>query len=122
MGDLERMASAAAVGMMGGNGGAVSSSSWFQIKNRRKKNNKDNMGRDRVRIFCASSYSSSSSSSVMDPYKTLKIQPGASESEVKKAFRQLALQVQYIFLFLLLEFLGGFPFLNCFLLCSWLVS
>ncbi|KAI9398448.1 hypothetical protein POPTR_003G183700v4 [Populus trichocarpa] len=86
------MASAAAVGMMGGNGGAVSSSSWFQIKNRRKKNNKDNMGRDRVRTFCASSYSSSSSSSVMDPYKTLKIQPGASESEVKKAFRQLALQ------------------------------
>jgi hypothetical protein len=121
VGDLERMASAAAVGMMGGNGGAVSSSSWFQIKNRRKKNNKDNMGRDRVRIFCASSYSSSSSS-VMDPYKTLKIQPGASESEVKKAFRQLALQVQYIFLFLLLEFLGGFLFLNCFLLCSWLVS
>ncbi|KAH8512753.1 hypothetical protein H0E87_006162 [Populus deltoides] len=45
VGDLERMASAAAVGMMGGNGGA-----------------------------------------------TLKIQPGASESEVKKAFRQLALQ------------------------------
>ncbi|KAJ6704962.1 HEAT SHOCK PROTEIN BINDING PROTEIN [Salix purpurea] len=86
------MASAAAVGMMGGNGGAVSSSSWFQIKNKRKKNNNnDKTGRDRVRLFCVSSYSSSSSS-VMDPYKTLKIQPGASESEVKKAFRQLALQ------------------------------
>ena len=28
----------------------------------------------------------------MDPYKTLRIQPGSSESEVKKAFRQLALQ------------------------------
>ncbi|MGR2462715.1 J domain-containing protein, partial [Salmonella enterica] len=28
----------------------------------------------------------------MDPYKTLKIQPGASETEVRKAFRQLALQ------------------------------
>ncbi|KAK4566115.1 hypothetical protein RGQ29_002354 [Quercus rubra] len=33
-----------------------------------------------------------SASSVIDPYKTLKIQPGASESDVKKAFRQLALQ------------------------------
>ncbi|KAI3677925.1 hypothetical protein L6452_37199 [Arctium lappa] len=27
-----------------------------------------------------------------DPYKTLRIHPGASESEVKKAFRQLALK------------------------------
>ncbi|KAF2321546.1 hypothetical protein GH714_000367 [Hevea brasiliensis] len=59
--------------------------SWFQIKKRRKNNN--NMRGDRVRFLCVSS-----SSSVMDPYKTLRIQPGASESEVKKAFRQLALQ------------------------------
>ena len=48
------------------------------------------MGRDGVRFFTAASYSSPS---VMDPYKTLRIQPDASESEVKKAFRQLALQV-----------------------------
>ncbi|XP_068653333.1 chaperone protein dnaJ 8, chloroplastic-like [Aristolochia californica] len=33
-----------------------------------------------------------SSSSLMDQYKTLRIQPGASEKEVKHAFRQLALQ------------------------------
>ncbi|XP_068648971.1 chaperone protein dnaJ 8, chloroplastic-like [Aristolochia californica] len=32
-----------------------------------------------------------SSSSLMDQYKTLRIQPGASEKEVKQAFRQLAL-------------------------------
>ncbi|KAF9617331.1 hypothetical protein IFM89_035312 [Coptis chinensis] len=31
-------------------------------------------------------------SSLTDQYRTLKIQPGASESEVKKAFRSLALQ------------------------------
>ncbi|EEF49240.1 chaperone protein dnaJ 8, chloroplastic [Ricinus communis] len=74
----------ASVGMIGGNGCAGSSSSWFQIKNRKKKNQ---MARDRVKFFCVSS-----SSAVMDPYKTLRIQPGASESEVKKAFRQLALQ------------------------------
>ncbi|OAY37020.1 chaperone protein dnaJ 8, chloroplastic [Manihot esculenta] len=76
----------ASVGMIGGNGCVGSSSAWFQIKNRRKKNN--HMGRERTRSFRVSS----SSSSVMDPYKTLRIQPGASESEVKKAFRQLALQ------------------------------
>ncbi|XP_020572627.1 chaperone protein dnaJ 8, chloroplastic [Phalaenopsis equestris] len=29
---------------------------------------------------------------LMDQYRTLRIQPGASEKEVKKAFRQLALQ------------------------------
>lgn len=83
---FENMASAS-VGMIGGNGCVGSSSAWFQIKNRRKKNN--HMGRERTRSFRVSS----SSSSVMDPYKTLRIQPGASESEVKKAFRQLALQV-----------------------------
>ncbi|KAF5946590.1 hypothetical protein HYC85_016818 [Camellia sinensis] len=43
---------------------------------------------DRVRV-CTASYPASSA--VTDPYKTLRIQPGASESEVKKAFRQLAL-------------------------------
>ncbi|XP_065868383.1 chaperone protein dnaJ 8, chloroplastic [Euphorbia lathyris] len=78
----------ASVGMIGGNGCAGSSTSWFQMKNRKKKNN--NLVKDGVKFFCVSS--SSSPSYVADPYKTLRIQPGASESEVKKAFRQLALQ------------------------------
>ncbi|GMI81981.1 hypothetical protein HRI_001867400 [Hibiscus trionum] len=68
---------ASAIGMMGGKG----CSSWMQAK---EKGKKKTGSRDRV---CCSY-----SSSVMDPYKTLRIQPGASESEVKKAFRQLALQ------------------------------
>ncbi|KAB2612710.1 chaperone protein dnaJ 8 [Pyrus ussuriensis x Pyrus communis] len=66
-------------GVIGGNG-----SSWnlFKDKARKKKvvnNNK------RVMVSCVAS-------SVIDPYRTLKIQPGASESEVRKAFRQLALK------------------------------
>ncbi|KAJ1410021.1 DnaJ domain containing protein [Sesbania bispinosa] len=71
---------AAAAGVVGGNG---SSASWMQFKSRERKQNKVN----KARICC-----SYSSSSVMDPYKTLRIQPGASESEVRKAFRQLALK------------------------------
>ncbi|XP_073042251.1 chaperone protein dnaJ 8, chloroplastic [Primulina eburnea] len=39
------------------------------------------------RVSCVSS-----SAAVSDSYKTLRIHPGASQSEVKKAFRQLALQ------------------------------
>lgn len=35
----------------------------------------------------------SMSGSLAKQYRTLRIQPGASENEVKKAFRQLALQV-----------------------------
>ncbi|KAL5756640.1 hypothetical protein ACOSQ2_021386 [Xanthoceras sorbifolium] len=70
-------------GMIGLNGSSCSSSSWIQFKNNNKKKRIN-----RVRVIC----SSSSSSSLIDPYKTLRIQPGASESEVKKAFRQLALQ------------------------------
>ncbi|GMI91930.1 translocon at the outer envelope membrane of chloroplasts 12, DNA J protein C22 [Hibiscus trionum] len=70
---------ASAIGIMGGKG----CSSWMQMKEKGKKKEKT---ANRVRVCC------SSSSSVMDPYKTLRIQPGASESEVKKAFRQLALQ------------------------------
>ncbi|KAK8581325.1 hypothetical protein V6N13_144354 [Hibiscus sabdariffa] len=68
---------ASAMGMKG-------CSSWVQVKEKRKKKT---ASRCRGRVCC-----SYSSSSVMDPYKTLRIQPGASESEVKKAFRQLALQ------------------------------
>ncbi|KAL9460043.1 hypothetical protein AB3S75_003273 [Citrus x aurantiifolia] len=78
---------ASVAGTIGANGSSGSSSSWTQLKNMKK--NKMMMGR--VKVICSASYSSSSSS-VMDPYKTLRIQPGASESEVKKAFRQLALQ------------------------------
>ncbi|KAL5574439.1 hypothetical protein UlMin_016138 [Ulmus minor] len=72
---------AATAGIIGGNG-----SSWIHLKDKTMK--KKMMKRVK---FCSASYSSPSSS-VMDPYKTLRIQPGASESEVKKAFRQLALQ------------------------------
>lgn len=64
----------AASGMVRSNG--------FQFKSSKKKNMVS-----RMRVSCSSSVS------MVDPYKTLKIQPGASESEVKKAFRQLALQV-----------------------------
>ncbi|KAK7845002.1 chaperone protein dnaJ 8, chloroplastic [Quercus suber] len=72
---------AAAAGIIGGNGcSSSSSSSWFKLRDRQRKKKIAN----RV-MFC-------SASSVIDPYKTLKIQPGASESDVKKAFRQLALQ------------------------------
>ncbi|TXG69467.1 hypothetical protein EZV62_004402 [Acer yangbiense] len=73
---------ASVAGMIGSNGSSCSSSSWIQFKNMKKKRNSST----RVMVSC------SSASSVMDPYKTLRIQPGASESEVKKAFRQLALQ------------------------------
>ena len=80
---------AATDGLMGRNG-----SSWIQVKekNSSKKRNPSN----RVGV-CRAAYSS-----VMDPYKTLRIEPGASESEVKKAFRQLALQVRYLIFFFLL--------------------
>ncbi|CAL5361632.1 unnamed protein product [Camellia sinensis] len=75
---------ASVAGMIGRGCG---SSSWIQLKNSKKK--KAMRKNDRVRV-CTASYSASSA--VTDPYKTLRIQPGASESEVKKAFRQLALQ------------------------------
>lgn len=74
---------ASVAGMIGRGCG---SSSWIQLKNSKKK--KAMRKNDRVRV-CIASYSASA---VTDPYKTLRIQPGASESEVKKAFRQLALQ------------------------------
>nr|XP_008342818.2 chaperone protein dnaJ 8, chloroplastic [Malus domestica] len=67
-------------GLIGGSG-----SSWNLLKEnkaRRKKMVNDKRGM----VSCVAS------SSVMDPYRTLKIQPGASESEVRKAFRQLALK------------------------------
>ncbi|KAL2479039.1 Chaperone protein dnaJ 8 [Forsythia ovata] len=60
---------------------AVRCGSWIQFKDS-KKNVKNGF-----RISCIYS-----SSAVNDPYKTLRIHPDASESEVKKAFRKLALQ------------------------------
>ncbi|XP_047328147.1 chaperone protein dnaJ 8, chloroplastic-like [Impatiens glandulifera] len=66
------------------------SSSWIQLndaKNRTTTTTTRN-GRGRGRGRICSVYSST----VADPYKTLRIQPGASEPEVKKAFRKLALQ------------------------------
>jgi DnaJ-class molecular chaperone len=66
----------AAAGVIGGNGYG-----WISLKNKNR-----NQNQKRIRVSC------SYSSTVMDPYKTLMIQPGASESDVKKAFRRLALQ------------------------------
>lgn len=61
--------------------------SWVQSKDYSSKRNV----RNRFRVSCVSS------SAVSDPYKALRIHPGASESEVKKAFRQLALQAKFSF-------------------------
>ncbi|CAI0420429.1 unnamed protein product [Linum tenue] len=80
---------AAAMGMIGGSGcGGSSSTSWFRSRRRARNNTVTGRNQNSSRMLCVAS----SSYSVMDPYKTLRIQPGASESEVKKAFRQLALQ------------------------------
>ncbi|KAL2462194.1 Chaperone protein dnaJ 8 [Abeliophyllum distichum] len=62
-------------------GCGCASSSWIQFKDS-KKNVKNGF---RISSFY-------SSYAMGDPYKTLRIQPDASESEVKKAFRKLALQ------------------------------
>ncbi|CAL5441817.1 unnamed protein product [Camellia sinensis] len=103
-----RMASV--VGMIGRGCG---SSSWIQLKNSKKK--KAMRKNDRVRV-CTASYSVSSA--VTDPYKTLRIQPGASESEVKKAFRQLAL---YIIRMFAEETIVGFSFTTLMKLMMYLV-
>ncbi|KAK8914482.1 hypothetical protein KSP39_PZI023988 [Platanthera zijinensis] len=42
------------------------------------------------RVVCAAA---AGAGGLMDQYRTLRVQPGASEMEVKKAFRQLALQI-----------------------------
>lgn len=60
------------------------STSWIHLKNLSKR--KANNSKNKFRVSCVSS-------TVADPYKTLRIHPGASESEVRKAFRQLALKV-----------------------------
>ncbi|XAR67818.1 hypothetical protein NMG60_11002737 [Bertholletia excelsa] len=70
---------AAAVGKIGGGWG-------LPLKNSRRKRTIGSY--ERVRVV----YLSLSASALADHYKTLRIYPGASESEVKKAFRKLALQ------------------------------
>lgn len=82
-----------AAGMINGyvSSSTSSSSSWGKFKNsHKKKAEKGSRGGDRrfrVRVTCVST-----SPVASDPYKTLSIRPGASEAEVKKAFRQLALK------------------------------
>ncbi|KAK6912321.1 DnaJ domain [Dillenia turbinata] len=71
--------------LIGGGGCSSSSSSslsssWVQFKN---GNQRAPPRINRIKVSCVQTD---------DPYKTLRIRPGASESEVKKAFRQLALQ------------------------------
>lgn len=77
---------ATAMGMLGNVGDCGSASaSWIRLKNFSKKKTKR---AENIRFGVTCVYSPS----VSDPYKTLRIQPDASESEVRKAFRQLALQ------------------------------
>ncbi|KAI3759591.1 hypothetical protein L6452_07513 [Arctium lappa] len=77
---------ASAAGMINGCVSSSSSSSLGKLRNSHKK--KALIGGDRrFRVRCVST-----SPVASDPYKTLSIRPGASESEVKKAFRQLALK------------------------------
>lgn len=64
----------AATGVIGGN--------WMQLRGREERNYQK-------RVFKICCYSSP----LTDSYNTLRVQPGASQSEVKKAFRHLALQV-----------------------------
>ncbi|XP_051148079.1 chaperone protein dnaJ 8, chloroplastic [Andrographis paniculata] len=63
----------------------MGSISWAQIRDSKLRNG--NCKKVGFRVSCLSS-----SSIISDSYRTLKINPGASESEVKKAFRQLALK------------------------------
>ncbi|RWW04243.1 hypothetical protein GW17_00032543 [Ensete ventricosum] len=83
---LRRMAMS--MGMMGSTGAFWSSSSmgsWARrggvTKGRRK------VGRSRGDVRCAAG------ASLADQYRMLRVQPGAPEKEVKKAFRKLALQI-----------------------------
>ncbi|CAO2814694.1 unnamed protein product [Amaranthus hypochondriacus] len=56
------------------------------------KNNKNLMPMKRNSKNRVGFVSASATSTLMDPYQTLSVNPGSSESEVKKAFRRLALQ------------------------------
>ncbi|KAI3777724.1 hypothetical protein L1987_47526 [Smallanthus sonchifolius] len=80
---------ASVAGMMNGyvSSSTSSTSSWGKLKNSHKKKAERGSRRFRVGVSCVST-----SPVASDPYKTLSVRPGASESEVKKAFRQLALK------------------------------
>lgn len=62
-----------------------SSASLFPNMKKDSRNKRNHNNSRLFKINCVSTFS--------DPYKTLRINKGASEAEVKKAFRQLALQV-----------------------------
>ncbi|KAI3996747.1 hypothetical protein MKX01_041047 [Papaver californicum] len=69
---------AIAVGMINGTRSMINQRKSFNTNDQRKK---------KMNKICCSS-----STSLTDQYKTLRIQPGATETDVRKAFRQLALQ------------------------------
>ncbi|KNA10478.1 hypothetical protein SOVF_144120 [Spinacia oleracea] len=75
------MAAAVSSAMTGCSSSSISSSSFF--KNKKKSENRVN----RVAFVSASA-----TTSFADPYQTLSVNRGASESEVRKAFRRLAKQ------------------------------
>ncbi|KAI4382004.1 hypothetical protein MLD38_008019 [Melastoma candidum] len=74
-----------AAGRVIGNNSSLSSPG-IRTKDR-KRSSRNGTG---IAVVCC--HSSLSPPAVSDPYKTLRIRPGASESEVKKTFRRLALQ------------------------------
>ncbi|KAF5177804.1 Chaperone protein dnaj 8 protein [Thalictrum thalictroides] len=71
--------------MMATSFGSVNGGKWGIQNSSCLKKKTNNTNKQRRMISC-------SYSSLKDQYRTLQIQPGASESEVKKAFRTLALQ------------------------------
>lgn len=70
---------------MSGSMGAVSASSMGIYAGRSRVSRGRRSGGD---VQCAAS-----TGRLTEQYRTLRVQPGASEKEIKKAFRQLALQV-----------------------------
>ncbi|KAJ0785319.1 putative DnaJ domain, Chaperone J-domain superfamily [Helianthus annuus] len=71
---------------------SLSSSSFGKLKSCREKMMANGGSGKRFRVCCGSTNNDLAS----DPYKVLRVQPGASESEVKTAFRQLALKVVFL--------------------------
>ncbi|KAJ6804016.1 chaperone protein dnaJ 8, chloroplastic [Iris pallida] len=65
--------------------GSVGSCSFASSPMGTKKKSYRESRRGRTVVFAAAR-------SLADPYRTLRIEPGASETEVRRAFRQLALQ------------------------------
>ncbi|WOL13500.1 chaperone protein dnaJ 8, chloroplastic-like [Canna indica] len=76
---------AISIGMWGSMG--ASSVSPVEAWIGRSRVSKGRRRRSGANVTCAIA-----SGGLMDQYRTLRIQPGASEKEIKKAFRQLALQ------------------------------